>query len=179
MNRRTFVGLCCGVVLPASSGCNGNWEEGGEVSPQLDFFAQVEPTDTGWELTVRARNTHDWDVSVHDITVLAFSDTGEEVCRKEVGDLVQHEDPNRTVTMVCKSFPAIITGTAAESPCDGARIELLYWVGSEEQRSADLPGDVKVWESTYRECNEPLPPKWVLEEFSTVDPKDPPSKTED
>ena len=168
MNRRLFTRFLCGSMSVLYAGCSGQLKGNGEISPRLDIFAVVERTDSGWKLTVRARNTLDWDVSLHDVTILAFSDTGEEVCQAYVGDLIKLEEPDRTVTANCSAFPAIITGDAEESPCDGAKIEIIYWIGSDEQRHSDVPNDVKLWEDTYRKCNEPVPPDRVLEQVHTT-----------
>lgn len=167
MNRRIFMGLFCSGASLFSVGCNGRFGNNGEIDPQLDLFASVERTESNWRLTVRTRNTLDTDVSIHNITVLAFNDAGEEVCRSNVGDLIKFEDRDRTVTVRCTDFPAIISAKARESPCDGAKIEILYWIGSEAQRGADLPDDVKVWEDTYRNCGESLPPERVLDQVSS------------
>ena len=163
MDRRSFVRFCCGASVAVVAGCNGNAIDSDEINPQLDFFVQVERTDTGWELTVRVRNTYDRDVSIHDITLLAFSATGEEVCREEIGDLTRQDPPDRTVSLTCESFPAIVSGTAAETPCDGANIQITYWVGDPEQVELSGENETILWESTYRECNEPLPPERVIE----------------
>ena len=148
------------------AGCSDDEPENGEVNPQLDLFAEIEKEGTDWELTVRVRHTSTWETSVHDVTVVAFSDTGEQVCEKHIGDFVEMGAPERTVTTNCDEFPAIIAVTAQESPCEGAYLEILYWIGTDEQRKADLPGDVLVWESYYRECNEDLPPQRALENVS-------------
>lgn len=169
MDRRTLLQVLTPGVITTIAGCNQNRNENDELEPKLDIFAEIEKVDSQWELTARVRNTYDWDTSIHDVTLVAFSENGEEVCQTHVGDFLRTEGPDRTVTVTCDRFPAIITATAEESPCDGAQIEILYWIGSDEQRGADLPNDVKVWGDTYRECNEPIPPERVLENVSRND----------
>ncbi len=133
------------------------------VYPLVKLFARTERDSSDWLLRVRVRNARVPDAPIHDVTVVAYNDTGTEVCRKQAGDLSTIETNERIMHLTCDGFPAIITATAEESPCDGANIQILYWIGTDEQRGADLPPDVKVWESYYRECGESLPPERALE----------------
>lgn len=146
----------------ALSGCNGGQNESDDLSPILTLSVQVEQKDSGWELMASVRNDHNWYVAFHDVTLVAFSDAGDEVCRSIVGDFPKNGTASQSVTVTCDAFPAILSATAEESPCDGARIEIQYWVGTAEQRRAELSNDEVVWESTYQKCDEPLPPSRVL-----------------
>lgn len=164
MKRRTLFRIVASGFAASLAGCNGNLTSNNEPVPVLDILSvSLQRIDSQWELTASVRNTHNWHVSIHGVTLVAFSDTGEEVCRQQVGDLLEMESSEQTVTVTCDEFPAIITAIADESPCDGARIEIQYWIGSDEQRGAELPDDTHVWDSVRRQCDEPLPPERVLE----------------
>ena len=104
---------------------------------------------------MRARHTSTWETSIHDVEILAYSDTGEKVCRKHIGDLLELEEPEKTVSLTCGSFPAIITADAEESPCDGALISIFRWKGTENEK--DHPNDPGLWDQDRRECDEGLP----------------------
>lgn len=160
MKRRGFLRLYLGGGAISVAGCNGFRRDDADPSPVLDIFAEIHETEVAWELTARVRNTHDWDVSIHNVTLLAFSKNGTKVCQNDVGDLIKLETKEQTVTISCSKFPAIITAKAEETPCDGAQISLLIWQGTEQQKSN--PNDPDLWEHTRRKCNEPLPPERAL-----------------
>lgn len=95
MNRRSVLRYCCSGLLTTMAGCDGR-ETAGEIEPELALFPEVNENAGGWELTVRVRNDNDFDTSIHNITVIAFDETGEEVCRTQAGDLIKFETPDRT-----------------------------------------------------------------------------------
>lgn len=113
-------------------------------------------------------NQNHRDVSIHDIMVVAFDENGDEVCRNYIGDLLKGERPDKTATLVCDVFPAIITATAEESPCNGANIMILYWIGDADQVELSGETGVILWKSTYQECDEPIPPRRVIENLGEI-----------
>ena len=131
---------------------------------RLALYPTVSETPTTWELTVEVRNVNDWDRGFRDVTVLGYDETGQRVCTAEVGDLDGDSGRRPTVTASCSSFPAIVTATAAQSPCDeDIAVEILYWVGTAEQRGTDPNENEIVWKSTVQQCNESLPPNRVIQ----------------
>ena len=166
MKRRTLLRFCGSGTIVALGGCNAGQKESNDPSPILTLSAQVERKGGGWELTVSVRNDHNWYIAFHDVTLVAFTDDGDEVCSSFVGDFPKNGAASRSVTVSCDAFPAILSATATESPCDGAKIEIQYWVGETEQRGAELSNDEIVWDSTYRKCDEALPPRRVLRNVS-------------
>lgn len=164
MDRRTLIQSCGGLPVLLAGCVESVPDNTGESTLELVIYPEISSSDDGWTLVAKVRNVHDWQGSFHDVTLLAFSDTGDEVCRKQIGDMLETDESSRQeVTVTCETFPAILTATAAESPCEGAEIEILYWSGTDEQRRADLDNDVTAWESTDRNCDEPIPPERVLE----------------
>lgn len=166
MNRRKFFQIALGGTFGVLGGC-GQPVENGEPDPYVSIFPEISEANSEWELSARIRNDNYWEVLVHDVTLIAYSDEGEEVCRKHVGDFALGEPESRSVTVRCNSFPAIIAVTAEESPCDGAKLEIVYWTGTDDQRGKELDTEEIVWESTYQECSESLPPDRVLQNVST------------
>lgn len=154
--RRGFL-RGCGLALGGSlAGCSE--PVSGDLEPELTMISWVEPADEGWSLTVDLAVSLS---SLHDVTVLAYDAGGAAVCRADAGDFDVPGVPasqERRVTATCEAFPAIVTATAAETPCDGARLEVQYWVGTDAQRGGDHPDDVVLWRDTFRRCDEALPP---------------------
>lgn len=170
MKRRAVLRQGIGCLLLGVAGCTSEpWSGDDDVDPVLTISPQISETGGSWELTARVENDYNWDVEIHNITVIAFNETGTEVCRADAGDLGH----SRTVTLTCGTFPTIITATADESPCDGAKIDIYYWVGSDEERGS--PNDISLWETTHRRCDESLPPKRVLEKVNATDEETDPS----
>ncbi len=171
MNRRRLLrastaALAGGVATLA--GCadpsgSGEPTEGGRTRV-MSLSPTVRKTADGWRLEVIVENEHNWDTSFHDVRVLAFAADGTELCEADVGDLVAPGGDSRTVETSCSAFPAIVTATARETPCEDALIPVDRWVGTDAQRTRTVtPGNV-VWEDTYRKCGEGVPPKRVLDE---------------
>jgi hypothetical protein len=135
-----------------------------ENPDRLALYPTVAETTSAWELSVEVRNVNDWDREFRDVTVLGYDETGQRVCRAEVGDLDGDSGHRRTVTVSCSSFPAIVTATTAESPCEeDIAVKILYWVGTAEQRGTDPNENEIVWKSTVQRCNESLPPNRVIQ----------------
>ena len=162
MNRRGVVKL---LITGGSIGLSGCAENNtNEIDPRVSIFPEVEPEEDRWKLKVRVRNDYGDYVSVNDISVKAFDQQGEEVCSVDMGTLPQNGPYDRTKFITCEEFPAIITAVAEESPCDGAEIRLLYYVGFDEPQDVEDLVDGSYWEGTWRECEENLPPGYVIEE---------------
>lgn len=166
MNRRTILRWGIWGSVGVIAGC-GQPVEDGEPDPYITISAKVIRLESDWKLSATVRNDTNREVSVHNVTLIAYSDDGTEVCRERVGDFLQDEPASRSVDVKCKEFPAIITVTAEESPCDGTRLQIDYWIGTDDQRGKDLDEEEIVWESTYQECGESLPPERVLQNVST------------
>lgn len=160
LGRREAIRILGTGAIVALAGCHGN--RGDEPSPTLRLSPSLELTETGWRVTVRVRHKTDSVASIHDVTVLGFSDHGESVCQVNVGDFTSPGEFEATESVTCEDFPAIITATARESPCDGAQIELLYYVGGDEQRDSGSVNDGSLWEGNYRKCDEEVPPEHVV-----------------
>ena len=170
-SRRRILQLCLVGSSAGVSGCNINISRGdgdqGDPGPVLDIFPKIVKTESAWQMTVQVRNSTDNDFSIHDVTVIAFSEQGEEVCRVEMGDFPQGGRFEGTETIDCEEFPAIVTATAEEAPCEGANIQILYWTGTDEQRGKEVPDGTFVWGTTFRECEEDLPPDRVIANVGT------------
>lgn len=160
-SRRSVLQLLSTGAIVGFAGCIVDFQRDRERHPRLRISPNVDQTETGWQMEVRVKHTSDTVTSIHDVTVIAFDNHGREVCQLNAGDFPRGGRHEATETTDCDDFPAIVTATAEESPCDGANIQIVYWTGSEEER---FP-----WDDTFRECDESLPPGRVLDEV-----KDPP-----
>lgn len=152
-----FAGVLTSIGL---IGCTRNRGRNSEPQPVLELHPETEPTDTGWNMDIWIRHTSDRAASIHDVTVIAFSNHGEEVCRIDVGDFPQGGRFEERESVTCDTFPAIVSATAQESPCDGASIWITYLAESGEE------GEPIAWDNTPRECDESLPPERVIKEVS-------------
>ena len=167
VSRRQVFQFAISGNLLFLSGCNmvGRRSNDNEVpAPRLRLYLDREQTDAGWEMTVRARHVNDWDTSIHDVTVIAFNEHGEDVCTIPIGDSLQHGSNEKTETVDCDGFPAIVTATAEESPCDGAQIRMLYYTSEQDPETVDDLNHHSFWEGRWRDCDEELPPEHVLDE---------------
>lgn len=153
--RRRLIRCCAGSLVLGMAGCLRFRD--GKPSPSVTLSPTVENTSSEWQLDVTIRSPDD--SSLHDVTVVAFDVHGDEVCRTHVGDFLHHGRFRTTTTLLCDDFPAIVTALAEESPCDGAIIQLTYWVDRENG------GPIR-WDNTNRECDEELPPDRVLEKVA-------------
>ena len=170
-SRRRILQLCLVGSIAGVSGCNINISRGdgdrSDSGPVLDIFPEIAKTESAWQMTVQIRNSTDNDFSIHGVTVIAFSEQGEEVCRSHMGDFPQGGRFEGTETIDCEEFPAIVTATAEETPCDGGNIQIVYWTGTDDQRGEEIPDGTFVWDTTFRECEENLPPERVIANVST------------
>lgn len=172
MNKRDFLRLSAAGIVSSLAGCQRS--DGSSttttkktVTKRLSLTPTVSNTMNKWQLEVVARNVHDWHTSIYDIHILAYDSNGAKVCEAQVGDLLSSGDFKRTIETTCSTFPAIITATARETPCEGTLIPVLRWIGTDEQRKQTAFPEEQVWESTYRKCGEDLPPQRVLDKFET------------
>ena len=112
----------------------------------------------------RVRHTTDNTTSIHNVTVVGFNEAGENVCQVDMGDFPQGGKFEETETVDCEGFPAIVTATAEETPCDGASIRMLYYTSEKDPAAVKDLSYHGLWESRWRECDEDLPPEHVVEE---------------
>lgn len=169
MNRRTLIRLGTCGLFASVSGCDRVQENDSNPVPVLTLSTNVETIDSEWELHVTVRNNHNWHVSFHNVTVLGFDESGAEVCRAHVGHLLENESASKSTTIACQEFPAIVTATVEESPCDGAKIEIQYWIGTRQQRRGESRDGEIDWESTQRRCEEPIPPSRVVDQVNRTE----------
>lgn len=158
--RRSLLRLLGVTALSGLGGCNVTIGPNGERHPTLKVHPEVERTETAWQMDVWVRNTRNNTTSIHDVTVIAFTEHGDEACRLDIGDFPQGGRFEERDTLICDDFPAIVTATAEESPCDGANIRIAYLARVEDERERF------VWDSTFRECDESLPPDRVIEQVA-------------
>lgn len=133
----------------------------------MAIFPKVKKVSDGWSLEAQVVNEYPQHTSFHDIQLLAYTADGSKICEAKVGDLLKPTGDAETVETTCSEFPAIITATARESPCEKALIPVDYWVGTDAQKTTTLASDEIVWKDTYRKCDEELPPQRILDEFKT------------
>lgn len=53
------------------------------------------------------------------------------------------------------------------TPCEGAKINIVYWIGPETDREAAMDGRQLPWENTDRRCDEPIPPQRVMDRIGS------------
>ena len=167
--RRTVLECVGAGVISSLAGCidiSTNIGENGDPDPKLRVYPNIEQTENSWEMPVRVRNVYDWDTSFHDVTVIAFDEYGEEVCRVSMGDFPQNGRFEESKSVDCTNFPAIVTATAEETPCDGAKIRMVYYTSEKDPTSVEDLSYHGLWDGRWRECNEALPPERVIQEVS-------------
>jgi hypothetical protein len=130
----------------------------------MNIFPEVQKNSGKWLLEARIVSVHDWHTSFHEVRLLAFDTEGTKICEAPVGELSGHK---KTVDTTCSKFPSIIAATARESPCKKAQIPIVWWTSTKEKRTSTFTPGKRPWKSTYRECDEDLPPERILDEFKT------------
>jgi len=165
MDRRTLLRSFTVGATAVAAGCGryvGNPPEPKRLEIQ---FRSLRPIDNGYRLSVQLSNNGEPQDTIENATLLAYSESGELVCRKEAGRL-NAERLQTNVTVTCSDFPAIITGSSDTSICDGIEIPIIHWTGTDDQKEVHMPEDVPegvVWfENTLRECDQELPPERLL-----------------
>jgi hypothetical protein len=169
MKRRHYLQALVGTSAVGLSGCQQLQPSETKITERknkvLNIFPQAQKSANGWLLKAKVVNVHNWDTSFHDIQLYSYTTDGTKVGETQVGDLIEPGGDKRTVEMTCSEFPAIITATARETPCEDALLPINYWVGTEAQRTETVDDEEVLWKDTYRKCREDLPPKRVLEKF--------------
>lgn len=164
--RRSVLQFGALSAVTGVAGCsiNVNTPGNGDRNPTLRVYPGVEQKGDSWKMNLRVRHKSDNIASIHDVTVVAFGEHGQETCYIEVGDFPQGGRYEVDETVPCDSFPAIVTAIAEESPCDGANIRMLYYTSKKDPATVDDLTNHSLWEGRWRECDEDLPPEHVVEE---------------
>lgn len=140
MKRRHLLRKCTLGVMIGLTSCQSTQKTG--ITTQQDhnkilaLSPSVRRTSNRWELKIIATNEYDWDTSLYDVEVVAYTTDGTKVCEAHVGDLLSSGDFQRTVKMTCSRFPAIVTATMRETPCEKASIPVLRWTGTDLDKGA-------------------------------------------
>ena len=155
-----FIGSGTAISL---SGCNFINSGREERQPTLRVLPNIEQTEDAWKMNIWLRHTSDTVTSAHDVTVIAFTTHGGEICQIKMGDFPIGGRFEERESTICNKFPAIVTATAEESPCDGAHIRMVYYTSEKDPADVDDLSHHRFWEGRKRECGEDLPPGHVLE----------------
>ena len=165
MKRRRLL-QTCGIGLVATlAGCHGRFEGNPPPDRSLELAVkEVRPVDKGWQLVVNVSN-EERRRSIKSGTVLAYSESGVQACNADFGEL--SDWVSRSKTLDCSAFPAIITAKISTPVCEGAKIRLIYWTGTEAQKQLHIPDELGENEAVYdatehRQCDEALPPDRLL-----------------
>lgn len=176
MKRRHILQALAGSSIGLLSGCQQFQRSEQTITERnnkvLNIFPQTQKVTDGWSLEAKVVNVHNWDTSFHDIQLFAYATDGTRVGEAQVGDLIEPGGEKRTVETTCAEFPAIITATAQETPCENALIPINYWVGTDAQRTGNVSDEEILWKDTYRKCGEDLPPTRILDKFETISEDD-------
>lgn len=172
MKRRQFLNLSAIATVMGLSGCqqlgdSGTTTDAG-TNKVLNILPKVDKVSDRWLLEAMVINEYPQDASFHEIRLLAYTANGDKVCETEVGDLLKPTGDMATVKVNCPKFPAIITATAQESPCENALIPVDYWTGTNAQRTGTVATDEILWKDTYRKCGEALPPMRVVNKTNST-----------
>ena len=89
----------------------------------------------------------------HDVALVGYADSGEELCRTQIGIVSETTMDKETVELRCPDYPAVIRYEAAESPCDeGTTIRNAIRDESTEVDSTPQDGGVS-YTLRDRNCN--------------------------
>lgn len=172
MKRRNLIEISATAIITWLTGCQTSSRSDSTTTKShtksMDISPTVLKTTDGWTLKVVVANEDDWDASFYDVRLLAYAVNGTKVCDVAVGDLASSGDFQQTVKTECSAFPAIITASSRESPCENALIPVLRWTGTDAQRKQTVSHGEWPWNSTYRKCGENLPPERVLTTIGTT-----------
>jgi len=165
MRRRSLLRAGCVALTVAVPGC-GNRAGSNPPNELLIRFPEVIPTDSKWQLRVTTDVTRA--ITIEDVTIVAYSETGRLAGEKEVGDLDIGVDDHR---LECSRFPAIISARTA-TPCERVMVHILHWIGTDEQKQLQIPEqvstDATLYESTIRKCDESLPPTRLVSQLTST-----------
>lgn len=147
--RRVVLKYTSATLLSTAGGCI-SWDyprhrdlrfrsiELEEDTESDSFTVSVAP------MTSFAGGSEEWEV-FHDVQLIGYADSGEEVCREPIGNLIESKEYS-TKTMTCSEFPHRIVFSATESPCDeDTTLEETTFTGMEDGRH--------VWRTDDRECS--------------------------
>lgn len=157
IGRRKMLTLLGSASVPVISGC-ADYPPHREISIGA---ISARRTESSWSLKLSVANDNtigNEEANFHDVVVYAYSKQGQEIGKREIGDLTHEYSVNdgKDVTLDCQSFPYAVTFDAKESPCDeNTKIMIGRYDGMRDGNY--------VWATDYRECGEGLPP-----EFSTT-----------
>lgn len=96
--------------------------------------------------------TDEWQ-TFHNVTLLGYFNSGEQVCKMELGTIEANEPPRlEPVVFECDEFPVVFTYEADESPCDDDTR-----IGYAIERTPN-DGESSFYIDERRACGEGLPP---------------------
>lgn len=154
--------MVCLGMLGGLAGCDGRYK--GQPTPDKKIelrIQEVRPNNGDYQLSIQILNDGRR-TRIRNITLLAYTEEGREVCSEPIGDISFTETVS--VTVRCSGFPAIITANASTPICDDIRIRIIHWIGDESQKQRHIPDEIDndeaIYNGTgYRRCDESLPPR--------------------
>jgi len=164
MNRRNILQLSCLFVSPAVAGCGGDGILDGPPSRRLRIRLQrLTQTDREYQLNLTISNDLVRQGDIDNVTIIAYSESGEIACEKAIGTLGSG-NREENVNISCSGFPALISAEISND-CNNVIIDILHWIGTDSQKSLNIPDEIPnntpVYNGTEtRNCGEPLPPEW-------------------
>jgi len=165
MDRRTMIRWCGTCAALELAGC-GRFVFQDKPKRDLDLAMQeVTPLNNSYQATVSISYGVGSEEPFQDVQILAYSEQGQQVCDKHVGTI--GSGGRETVRLNCSGFPAVVTADTNTSVCnDSVMIQVIHWIGTEEQKQMqipdEIPQDTPVYDRTNLECNESLPPDRLI-----------------
>lgn len=133
---------------------------------QLQLSAETYQQSESWYAEVSIVHTHSGRAELHDVTIIGYSQQGEPVFRRNVGNSTGPPSAalDTVVSVQPARFPYVIAAKAEESPCDsGFTFEMIRWNGTDQEKRSTVPSsDPHPWETFERRCEEELPPERLL-----------------
>lgn len=159
LSRRQVVWAISAGISAVSAGCY-DYPRSREISFGRISIEEERPDEyvLRLEYVKSATGSSDEWNTFHDVRVVGYSESGELICEKPIGDISKNGG-EQSVTVTCSDFPHLFTFDAEESPCDedttimiseykGIRDEVgHYWLADRE-----------------RQCTEGLPPPLTTNE---------------
>lgn len=158
MDKHRYGALILIICLLA--GC-GAYTDGATPKTTINPFLEPNATDSGWMLEGYVENEDPASVTVHNVTVVAYSGGGEKVCETYLGTL-NGTNHRPDVSIECTGFPAIVTATAREPLCEKVYINIGVWEGTDQQKRSQYD-DPELWGRYERDCDGTLPPERFVE----------------